>query len=563
MFLHLTIYLLFGVFLGVVSAEDRQLVHSVEVVGSSGMMASRARSLLVTRPGMSIDSLMIKQDMKRLLKGYQEIGYWQASVQFPEVHHHTGRVVFRVDSGELTRIGRVVLEGNPHVSKDSLMSVITAGLGAPLVSARLENDLMEMLALYSNAGYPYCAIDPSVNLLPGQDSVTVKYAFTEGPFVRIDAIRFEGNRVTRKDILLREMRVKEGEPYIQSRIDRGMKHLRKLSFLMEVDDPVLEEEKDGSTTLVVTLREAPSGRLEGGIGYAPDTGEAGLTGLFALEFDNFQGSARSGKVLWGRQGRSTSHLGLSYLEPWVLGSPVSAGIILAMQQRPSYNEHRIDAFAELSLAPGTGLRMGGYYEEVRPDSTGERVVFGSRVRGLEGQVEYDGRDEPFNPRHGVRTSARVSWGSVSSDRTRRDRTEVQGHLDTFLPMGRRWVSALSLHAAAVSQSDDVPLEARLRLGGTKTIRGQREEAFLGTEAVWGNLEWRYILGRRSRVFLFLDAGVVNDPVESGKSRWLTPLGFGGGIRAISGLGTLGLDYGLGKGEGPGQGKIHVRMVNEF
>ena len=77
MFLHLTIYLLFGVFLGVVSAEDRQLVHSVEVMGSSGMMASRARSLLVTRPGMSIDSLMIKQDMKRLLKGYQEIGYWQ------------------------------------------------------------------------------------------------------------------------------------------------------------------------------------------------------------------------------------------------------------------------------------------------------------------------------------------------------------------------------------------------------------------------------------------------------------------------------------------------------
>ena len=110
MFLHLTIYLLFIAFLGVVSAEDRQLVHSVEVVGSSGMMASRARSLLVTRPGMSIDSLMIKQDMKRLLKGYQEIGYWQASVQFPEVHRQTGRVVFRVDSGEVTRIGRVVLQ---------------------------------------------------------------------------------------------------------------------------------------------------------------------------------------------------------------------------------------------------------------------------------------------------------------------------------------------------------------------------------------------------------------------------------------------------------------------
>jgi outer membrane protein insertion porin family len=132
-----------------------------------------------------------------------------------------------------------------------------------------------------------------------------------------------------------------------------------------------------------------------------------------------------------------------------------------------------------------------------------------------------------------------------------------------LPFGRHSVSALSIHGALVTQENGVPQEARFRIGGSETIRGQREEAFLATHAIWANLEWRYILGRRSRIFLFLDTGVLNDPAADGQRRLQMPFGFGGGIRATSGIGLLGLDYGLGKGDGPAQGKVHVRMVNEF
>ena len=113
------------------------------------------------------------------------------------------------------------------------------------------------------------------------------------------------------------------------------------------------------------------------------------------------------------------------------------------------------------------------------------------------------------------------------------------------------------------QSGRVPPEARLRLGGSATIRGHREEAFLATQASWMNLEWRLLLGRRSRAFLFADLGALKESGTDGGGAWLLPVGYGAGLRLESRMGQIGLDYGLARGESPGQGKVHLRVANEF
>ena len=45
-----------------------------------------------------------------------------------------------------------------------------------------------------------------------------------------------------------------------------------------------------------------------------------------------------------------------------------------------------------------------------------------------------------------------------------------------------------------------------RLGGTNTLRGYREDQFLGDRIFWSNLEYRLLLARRSFAFVFLDTG---------------------------------------------------------
>ena len=41
------------------------------------------------------------------------------------------------------------------------------------------------------------------------------------------------------------------------------------------------------------------------------------------------------------------------------------------------------------------------------------------------------------------------------------------------------------------------------------------------------------------------------------------LGYGLGLRLETGLGIMGIDYGLGQGDGIFNGKVHVGLINEF
>ena len=146
-------------------------------------------------------------------------------------------------------------------------------------------------------------------------------------------------------------------------------------------------------------------------------------------------------------------------------------------------------------------------------------------------------------------------GSGTEDQTR---WHYEAGGQVLLPMGRRWVLSVRGQIQAVTQTNGVTDDARIRLGGATRIRGYREEAFWVTEAFWGSVEWRYVMGMRSRVFAFADWGMLND--TQGR---LWPLGYGFGLNADSRMGTVGIVFGWARGEGAGQGKVHVRLAQAF
>ena len=550
------------------SAAGRPTVHRVSIDGDHRAPEARVRGWLMTRPGMPLDSLLLRQDVQRILDGYRDAGYWQVRVAFPEVHPSGDRVSvrFRIDEGRPTRIDSIVVSGNDHLPLDALLAALTSRTGTTLIRGRLEQDMESLLRVYENHGHPYCAVYPDVAVEPEGDGARVQVMIEEGPFVRIDTIRITGNRVTEGRTLLREMRLETGAPYDQRRVDRAVQALRRLPYLLAVADAGLDwDASTGRAALVVAVREARYGRVDGGLGYAAGAdGEAHtLTGTFSLDFDNFLGSGRGVHAAWARPVADASDLDLGYLEPWVLGQPLSAELRLAMQQRPGYSEHRIGADLSLSLPSGLGVQVGVRREGVRPDSNGFGAFLKRSVWALEGGVHYDSRDDRWNPRSGGVYRGTVSWGRVSSGGGRQTRRGYTLDLTRFLPLGRRSVLAAGVHYAEVREGDAPPVEARLKLGGSSTIRGYREEAFYATQAIWFSLEWRRSLGGRSRAFLFLDGGYLNEPASDGTDHHVFPIGYGAGLRMDSRLGQIGIDYGLGRGDGPAQGKVHVRMVNAF
>lgn len=105
-----------------------------------------------------------------------------------------------------------------------------------------------------------------------------------------------------------------------------------------------------------------------------------------------------------------------------------------------------------------------------------------------------------------------------------------------------------------------------RLGGTNTLRGYRENQFLGNRIFWSNLEYRYSLDKRSFGFVFYDTGYYLRDAD--KERDITKFesfktSYGIGLSLETGLGVLQVSYALAQGDSFGDGKIHFGLLNEF
>jgi outer membrane protein insertion porin family len=135
----------------------------------------------------------------------------------------------------------------------------------------------------------------------------------------------------------------------------------------------------------------------------------------------------------------------------------------------------------------------------------------------------------------------------------------------FASFFNRQVLATSVYARDF-RSATTELSDLFRLGGANTLRGYREAQFLASRLVWSNVEYRILVGLRSYLFGFVDAGYVFTPERRDvgllKSEQ-TKLGYGVGVRLDSPLGLLGVSLAFGQGDTFSTAKLHIRLINEF
>lgn len=481
---------------------------------------------------------------------------------------------------DLPKVEGVHLSGYTAIEENVVRELLDLEAGAPFSPARLEAGIERVLTFYENHGYPFAAVRIDQIALTPRRGVALDLDVEEGPHVAIGAIRVQGNMVTREEVILRELRVRPGDLYDQRRIVRGMRYVEQLEFIERVDPPEIQYNPHGRTaTVVVPIQEGQTSQINAVVGYAPGIGmEKGyFTGLVDLALGNLFGTGRSIATRWERRAPEVSKLFVAYREPWAFGFPVNLGGRFGQQQRRGYMVTVASVGVDLPVSErwrGT-VEMG--WESTIPDSVGRLSIPKSRtwVGGL--SLVYDTRDELTNPRRGLlyRSLAEIGFGGSSipdrkwTPQNRVNRRRYELDLEQFLPLGRRQAVALGFHGAAVqSDEPELPVSEKLYLGGARSLRGYREEQFPASRMVWMNLELRHGLGRRSRAFLFLDGGYYADRRGSSGSNTTRTVedikwGYGCGVRLEARAGIIGIDYGLGEGDGLLDGKIHVGIVNSW
>ena len=460
--------------------------------------------------------------------------------------------------------------------------------GAPLIQSTLENDIDGLLDRYEENGYPFAhiVVDSVAVETSASRSLSFSLDITEGARVYLDEIRVEGNTSTKSDVVSREAYLQPHELYRQKKIDRIRRRLERTGIFTSVGEPQLYlllrpgVSDSVSGGLSITVQEGNTNNFDGIVGYVPPPSEGKdgyVTGNVFISVRNLFGTGRKAVIRWQRENEFSQELEASYVEPWVAGYPVNIGAgIFQRKQDSTYVKTRLDLHADVNMTTDLAVVFSLDEESVYPSADlAYFTVFESSILSLGGEVRYDTRDNLLSPTSGVIYATAYSRGTKKitgpaaylsfADEKNFIVERLSVDVEQYLSLFAKQVLVSGFHGRKVTSSR-LEQSDLYQLGGINTVRGYRENQFYGSQVIWSTLEYRFLTGRFSSVFGFVDAGYFSRPEDalrhiSSQEKFL--YGYGVGARIETGLGIFRVSYALGKGDGFSTGKIHFGIANEF
>ena len=244
--------------------------------------------------------------------------------------------------------------------------------------------------------------------------------------------------------------------------------------------------------------------------------------------------------------------------------------------------YRLPVTERISATAGIREVFDDLYN-VQPD-----VIIGSHDEGgtyysfLHGQLEYEGRDDIYNPRKGFRSQLQYNISSqyIGSDV---DFVGATWKNSFYAPLNSSlvWANNVTLQALEpYGTSNTIPIDQRIFLGGRESLRGFTRYAIGprgvekdiagGDRAVIFNTELQYQFADDIVGVTFLDVGqsyLVNkgsfegDPNSFGELRYSPGLGF----RYLTPIGPVSAEYGfaLDREFGERFGRFTLSVGNAF
>jgi len=418
-----------------------------------------------------------------------------------------------------------------------------------------KKNAVEMLArtrfLGASVRHSQATIDPEAHTASLEVDLETGPAYSFGPIAVRGLSRYSADKVTNLAPF------KPGEPYSREEIEVFLRRLNTTNYFASAQVVVDPDPANASAAPVtVSLIEAPSRRLETGIGYSTDTLFNGSINWRDVDLFDSGWRLRSELRLESKVQRLGGSIELpTRRDGWTdsmeaqaertdIENLVTRGVTVGATRR-SIDERRQPAFG-----------ASYYYEHQFPADFPPDLA-----RALFARYEYVVRtvDDLLLPRSGAIASLRLGV-SVPGASTRSFSRGVAQVL-WFHSLGRREDLTLRAEAGAVlaNSSEGIPQALLFRTGGDTTIRGyayqslgvQRGSAIVGGRYyALGSAEYIHWFAETWGAAAFLDAGNAVDQLASFKA----VLGYGVGLRVKSPIGPFRLD--VARGQETGKFRLH-------
>ena len=559
-----------------------QSIYNIDLKGSKAFGSSD----IISWTGISLGIKPFKgiEDSvkSRLAKNFASRGYINSTfdVTLIVIDSMKANLKIYIKDGEPAYLNKIIFENADALDSLNIIPLFDFMEGQIFNTYNLEDNIANILTLYENTGYPFIKVRiPAVSFYSDSSSgkyyADVRLKIDRGSKNNINKIEIAGNTKTKDYVITRELRIQPGEVYSQKKIEELPDRLNRLRFFDPVSTPSFYLNSKNEGVLVINIKEKETNNFDGIIGYIPGVNNQPgyLTGLVNINLRNIFGTGRIASINWQQIDRTSQALELHYLEPWFLGYPFNlTGSLVQTKQDSSYVQRKFEAGVEFLASEDFTASLLFSSEVVIPTINENYIppVFNSSSITTGVSLKYDTRDDPYAPTRGILFNNLDSYSkktikgpaSLITETTQMkiNLQRIQIDLGLYYSPFKRQVIAFGIHGRELLGTS-FEISDLYRLGGTSTLRGYLENQFMGSRIAWSNLEYRFLLARRSYLFTFLDAGYYFNAAVDTKEDYR--LGYGFGLSIETGLGVLGVSFALGKGDTFSQGKIHFGIINEF
>lgn len=553
----------------VVREGPRAKVKQLEFRGNTAFSDKILSSSLKTKSAVpflrqgKLDNDTLAQDVRAVVDFYVDRGYLDVRVD-REISLSNdlkeAKVVMIVDEGQPYTLRDFRITG-VHRFRDEQIRALAAIKPGDMYSRTLILKTQQAIAdAYGQLGY----VDTQVRVLPYRDPdqgvVDLMLEINESDLAYTGEVRVIGNSVTKREVVLRESRLRPDRPLNILEIRETARRLRNIGIFnpqkiaitpqpVNPDDPLYRD-------VIIEVEETNTGSFNFGAAVSSDAGIFGTFGLTQRNFDiadtpesfrelvqghAFRGAGQTFDISL-QPGNETSSYSISLTEPYLFGSDNSlkSSALYFQRERESYDEDRWGGSLTLGRRLGEVWTVGltSRYQaidlhNIEPDAPvdvfaveNENVVAGLGVSLVRSTV-----DDRFRPSRGSRTELNFEQiGLLGGDF---DFSRVEAEHTVFLAVDEDFLgykSVLSMKARLGYQfGGDTPIYERFFLGG-RSLRGfdyrtvapkgiRNDTGLIGNDPVGG--DWLFFWGMQydfpiyrdslGGVF-FIDTGTVtNDP----------------------------------------------------
>jgi len=524
-------------------------ILNIQFSGNNTISSKKLLREISAKKNTEFNELNLKYDIQKINKLYKELGFFNGEVT-PNVKMETDgiTITFSIQEGSRPKIKKIIVRGG---EKEQLKKCFFIKQQQYFIREQINKTKRKLKDYYRDRGYPYVTVVSSV--MP--DSGLIIFDIDKGGRYYIGDIQVNGLTHCALGIVLREIELRKGELFSQTKLQNSQRRIYRLGFFGTVDVQLNKNSSD-TLDLIFSVRELKSRLLNLGIGLTIP-----LSFLISLSIEELN------IFNWGQSFlvRPSFRVNLKqewdvlfegrYVIPHLTPAKFTASILPFYQLEDKLDFFRITRGAELRISKiyseNIQFNIGNRYKFIKIEP---KIILPDTFKGVTNSVKiewlFDYRDEFFNPKKGIYLLPIVEYaGGILGGDNDFFRLGIEERV--FVPIFS-CIFAHRFRFGWLFPTDGIGVYEKYSLGGQYSLRGYPEKS-IGPDSIGSekygeimanlNLEERINLLKNFGVVLFADAGFVNNKLDLQRREFIK-VSAGLGLRYYTPIGPLRGDLGF-------------------